>query len=177
LDERILWKWKEEALSAYGMDMSELMFDYCIDELRYKFKRLKGCITVYDGDVVKSDTAIPSSLQVALRDAVAPLENIPVVYRDWHPGSNEIVLDLVHPSLFPVIYGRTRILRDNVVGLGDCVKKCGEGETLSIQNNTHDIDLEDLSRHSYLYSRKISMAAVRSKVSRRQIHVCLFSNY
>jgi hypothetical protein len=26
---------------------------------------------------------------------------------DWHPGSNGQVLDLVHPSLYPVVYGRT----------------------------------------------------------------------
>jgi hypothetical protein len=97
LNERRVAKWKEEALTAPGMGMIEPMFDYCMDELRYKSKRFKesGYITVHDGDVVKSDTAIPSSLQVSLREAVAPLESIPIVYRDWHPGLHETVLDLV----------------------------------------------------------------------------------
>jgi len=114
--------------------MTERMFTYCVDELRHKSKMFQetGIITAYDGDVVKSDVAISSSLKGILRIAVAPLEDIPEVYRDWHPNSNKMVLDLVHPSLFPVVYGRTRILSTTIVGLADCVKRCGEGETLSV---------------------------------------------
>ncbi|KAH9926109.1 uncharacterized protein B0H18DRAFT_1006567 [Fomitopsis serialis] len=39
--------------------------------------------------------------------AVAPLEAMPDSKKDWHPGSDERILDLVHPSLYPVVYGRT----------------------------------------------------------------------
>ena len=39
--------------------------------------------------------------------AVTPLENVPDSEKDWHPGSDGLVLDLVHPSLYPIIYGRT----------------------------------------------------------------------
>lgn len=39
--------------------------------------------------------------------AVAPLENVPDFEKDWHPGSDDLVLDLVHPSLYPIVYGRT----------------------------------------------------------------------
>jgi Protein of unknown function (DUF4246) len=110
------------------------MFTYCIDELRYKSKLFlqTGIISAYDAGIIKSDIAIPTSLRDALRTAVAPLEDVPEVYRDWHPGSNEMVLDLVHPSLFPVVYGRTRILPNSILSLDDCVKRCGEGETLSV---------------------------------------------
>jgi len=113
------------------------MVTWCLDELRYKSEKFHetGMITVHDGDVVKSDTIIPSSLQDALKVAAAPLENIPEMYRDWHPGSDETVLDLVHPSLFPVVYGRTRILRDSLVGLDDCVKRCGDGMTLQVPSS------------------------------------------
>ena len=38
---------------------------------------------------------------------MVPLENVPDSEKDWHPGSDGLVLDLVHPSLFPVVYGRT----------------------------------------------------------------------
>ncbi|TFY53754.1 hypothetical protein EVJ58_g9272 [Rhodofomes roseus] len=38
---------------------------------------------------------------------LAPLESVPDSEKDWHPGSDGKVLDLVHPSLYPVIYGRT----------------------------------------------------------------------
>jgi hypothetical protein len=129
-DEAIVDKWKTETLAASEIDMTETMFKYCIDELRYKSKAFRetGAVSVYNGDVVKSDNAIPLSLRDGLCAAIRPLEDVPEGLRDWHPGSNETVLDLVHPSLFPLVYGRTRILKDSVIGLDDCIQKCGEGE-------------------------------------------------
>jgi hypothetical protein len=125
-------KWKAEALETENVDLSEKMFKCCIDELRYKSKIFQetGVVSAYDRDVVKSDRVIPLSLKNSLRIAASALENIPETHRDWHPGSDETVLDLVHPSLFPVIYGRTKILSDSFVGLEDCIKRCGEGVTL-----------------------------------------------
>lgn len=110
------------------------MIAYCIDELRWKSKAFKkrGFVTAYDGDVVKSDTIIPDALKLELRAAAAPLEKIPVAKRDWHPGSNKTVLNLVHPSLYPVVYGMTRILKDSLLNLDDCVDRCGEGDTLPV---------------------------------------------
>jgi len=46
-------------------------------------------------------------LREKLLAAVAPLENVPDSEKDWHPGSDGLVLDLVHPSLYPVVYDRT----------------------------------------------------------------------
>ena len=37
--------------------------------------------------------------------AVVPLEADSK--RDWHPGSDGFVLNLVHPALYPIVYGRT----------------------------------------------------------------------
>jgi len=131
-DKTTVANWKAEALATPEIDLTDCMFAYCIDELRYKSKIFQqtGIIIVYDCGVVKSDTAIPSWLRDALRTAAAPLENVPAVHRNWHPDSDEMVLDLLHPSFFPVIYGRTRILEDSLVGLDDCVKRCGEGSEL-----------------------------------------------
>lgn len=42
------------------------------------------------------------------------------------------VVDLVHPSLFPVIYGRSRILKDEAIGLDDCLAHSGSGEVLPV---------------------------------------------
>jgi hypothetical protein len=113
------------------------MVTWCIDEIRYKTQQFKetGTITAYNGNIVKSDIVIPLSLQQDLRTAAAPLEDVPDVHRDWHPGSDGTVLDLVHPSLFPVVYGRTRILTDSLVSLEDCVQKCGEGVTLQVPSS------------------------------------------
>lgn len=133
-DETIALKWKAEILPAEDNDITEEMVDWCIDELRYKAKIFEetGAVSVYNGDVVKSDTAVSDSLKAALRQAVTALEDIPVREKDWHPGSDEKVLDLVHPSLFPLVYGRSRILLDSLVGLDDCIQRCGEGETIPV---------------------------------------------
>jgi hypothetical protein len=112
------------------------MVNWIIAELRYKakiFKETGGAVSVFNGDVVKSDLAIPTEVQESLRAAVRKLEDIPQAYKDYHPGSDGKVLDLVHPSLFPVIYGRSRILEDSLVGLEDCLEAIGKGNVLPIQ--------------------------------------------
>ncbi|KAF8625748.1 hypothetical protein AX17_006774 [Amanita inopinata Kibby_2008] len=130
----IVSKWKKEVLEADGVDISQAMVDWCIEELRYKAKIFEktGMVTVYDADVVKSDVAVPQELKEPLKDAVRPLEDVAPTERDWHPGSDERVLDLVHPSLFPLVYGRSRILPDGVTNLDNCIRQCGEGVTLTI---------------------------------------------
>ncbi|RDB21416.1 hypothetical protein Hypma_011642 [Hypsizygus marmoreus] len=132
-DEAITSKWKTEILSG-GNDITGKMVDWCIAELQYKAKSFgaTGAVSVYNGDVVKSDTAVPNSLKEDLKRAAASLEGVPVWQQDWHPGSNEKVLDLVHPSLFPLIYGRSRILPTALVSLDDCIERCGEGEIVPI---------------------------------------------
>lgn len=55
----------------------------------------------------QSDKLIPETLREELLSAVAPLESVPDTEKDWHPGSNGQVLDLVYPSLWPVVYKRT----------------------------------------------------------------------
>ncbi|GLB35536.1 putative protein of unknown function (DUF4246) [Lyophyllum shimeji] len=135
-DETITSKWKAEALSEDDpdMDMTEKMVDWCIAEVQYKAELFEktGFVTVYNGDVVKSDSAIPDTLKEALRAATALLEQVPDREKDWHPNSDDKVLDLVHPSLFPLVYGRSRILSDSTVGLDDCVKRSGEGVTIPV---------------------------------------------
>lgn len=67
--------------------------------------------------VIKSDTAVSSELKAALRTAAARLEDIPDRLKDWRPGSKGRVLDLVHPSLFPLVYGRSRTPSSGVFDL------------------------------------------------------------
>ena len=114
--------------------MTRRMMNYIIEELKWKSETLQktGFVQVFDTGVVKSDTAISKELQQALKQAVLPLENVPKNQRDYHPGSDDKVIDLVHPSLFPVIFGHTRVLPDKVIGLDDCLDNAGQGELLSI---------------------------------------------
>lgn len=119
-DDAIVMKWKTEILDVPGRDVSEAMIDWCIAEVRYKVKEYKeyGIVEGLDG-VFKSDIIIPEELRVALKDAAAPLEDVPEKQKDWHPGSNGQVLDLVHPSMYPLVYGQSRILARGNVGLDD----------------------------------------------------------
>lgn len=114
------------------------MAAYCIDELKYKAELFQktGAVSIFHGDVVKADDCIPADLKNALRAAVAVLENIPNKRKDWRSGSNETVLDLVHPSLYPLTYGLTRIMPDGVVDLETCLTKSGDGETISVPPQT-----------------------------------------
>ena len=84
-----------------------------------------------DAAVIKSDIAISSELKAALRVGAALLEDIPERLRDWHPGSDGKVLDLVHPSLFPLVYGRSRVLSSGSVELQQCMSYIGNGEIVS----------------------------------------------
>ena len=84
------------------------MMDWIIKELQWKTNTFgeTGQVVAFDAGVVKSDTQIPAELQQALRDAVHHLEDVAEEHKDYHPGSEKKVLDLVHPSLFPLVYGR-----------------------------------------------------------------------
>lgn len=59
--------------------------------------------------IYESDTLISDPLKERLSAGVSALENVPEEEKDWHPGSNHQVLDLVHPSLFPLRYGKTLV--------------------------------------------------------------------
>ncbi|KXH33290.1 hypothetical protein CSIM01_03204 [Colletotrichum simmondsii] len=135
-DPVISGKWKEEvqaldweAYRSHG-DFTKNMAEACMQELRKKSMLYEetGLIPVLDYStcVIKSDKLLPSSLVGRLKVAVKSLEDIPDVEKDWHPGSDGKVLDLVHPSLFPLLYGRSRIMHQRIA-LDDCLKTGGPG--------------------------------------------------
>ncbi|KAK0716044.1 hypothetical protein B0H67DRAFT_554442 [Lasiosphaeris hirsuta] len=135
-DEEILSRWRAEA-DAHSAEvegdvyLSQEMFDFCIAELRDKSThfRATGRITILDAElaIIKSNVAISPALQSSLQTYVRTLEDVPDAQKDWHPGSDKTVLDLVHPSLFPVVWGLTRALDDGLVPLADCIKATGKG--------------------------------------------------
>lgn len=81
--------------------------------------------------MVKSDITIPETLRRDLIQEAGLLEQVPDNLKDWHPGSNKMVLDLLHPSLFPLVYGRSRVLPFGNVPLKECAKFTGLGEVLT----------------------------------------------
>ncbi|KAL2827946.1 hypothetical protein BDW59DRAFT_159904 [Aspergillus cavernicola] len=150
-NEEITNKWRKE-LSESGKDVTEPMINYIIEELKWKAKQYgkTGIVTAYDPGVVKSDVAILPELQKQLREAVKPLENVPEDEKDYHPRSDMKVVDLVHPSLFPLVYGKTRILRDQRIGADDCFQSVGQGELTVVQDEVriHHWDLGETRPYS-----------------------------
>ncbi|OQD70907.1 hypothetical protein PENPOL_c001G07677 [Penicillium polonicum] len=132
-DEDITAEWRNKTFRL-GQYVTPKMMDWIIKELQWKagvFKE-KGLVHVFDVGVIKSDTAVSKDLQQALKEAVKPLENIPEDQKDYHPGSDKKVVNLVNPSLFPVRYGQTHVLANRTIGLHDCLSSVGQGDLIPV---------------------------------------------
>ncbi|MFF4007806.1 DUF4246 domain-containing protein [Streptomyces sp. NPDC001717] len=102
-DADIVAKWTREAL-AQGL--TEAQVRYVLAELVH-YAALRDArtgveVSAVDG-VWQSDALVDDELRSRLREAVRVLEEVPEAERDWHPGSDGQVLDLVHPSLFCLV--------------------------------------------------------------------------
>ncbi|KAJ6524441.1 hypothetical protein DFH09DRAFT_1250825 [Mycena vulgaris] len=114
-DPEILSKWRMEALEQQkpinrDERLTEKMVDYVLAELAGYAKIAdnergieRGCFDA----IWYSDRLISDNVAERLKAAAIALENVPDNEKDWHPGSNGQVLDLVHPSLYCVVYDRT----------------------------------------------------------------------
>lgn len=94
------------AREARAQGLTEAQVRYVLAELRYyaalRDARTGAEVSVVDG-VWQSDTLVDEALRSRLREAVRVLEEVPEAERDWHPGADGQVLDLVHPSLFCLV--------------------------------------------------------------------------
>jgi hypothetical protein len=89
-----------------------LLWNYIYLKLKVETRDKKTGIEVSTVDgTFHSDTLIDESLRQELIEAVGLLENVQEGEKDWHPGSNNQVLDLVHPSLFPLVIGKSPVLK------------------------------------------------------------------
>ncbi|KID88648.1 hypothetical protein MAJ_11046, partial [Metarhizium majus ARSEF 297] len=151
-DPNIAARWKHEVLSLnwteyrkHG-DFTKNMAEMCIQELRKKAALYEetSLIPVMDHStcVIKSDKLVSEDLTERLKTAVKSLEDVPDSDKDWHPGSDGKVLDLVHPSLFPLLYGRSRIMRHQRIGLDECLNFCGRGFLLEKPGDNSESQLE-----------------------------------
>ncbi|KAM0522607.1 hypothetical protein ACHAPE_002199 [Trichoderma viride] len=109
---------------------------FCVKELRKKANYYveTGIIPTFEASaaIVKSDVLVSVSLRAELQKAFNKLKLDQRSEPNWHPKSNEQVLDLVHPSMYPLVYGRTRVLQDEVVGITDAIHKwAGKGEAIA----------------------------------------------
>ncbi|KAJ2749942.1 hypothetical protein GGI19_005384 [Coemansia pectinata] len=107
-------RWKAE---AKAQNLTDLEVDYVFAELGYYASLHKADTNIILGAVDGvwcSDSLVDDETTKALKDYAAILENVPARDKDWHPNSNDQVLNLIHPSLFPLIYKRSSVLSEPI---------------------------------------------------------------
>lgn len=129
-----------------GKDVTPKMVDWIIDELRFKARihQHAHAVSVFNGDVVKSDCILSDELRQELKKAVTAIVEEPGFVRDYHPGSDDKELDIVHPYMFPLVFGRSRILPDRVIGIDDALPNAGQGEIIPVPEDP-GITREDMT--------------------------------
>ncbi|PNS15612.1 hypothetical protein CAC42_871 [Sphaceloma murrayae] len=174
-DDTITTKWRSEVVRNEDDPVegfSDAMFDFCLSELQDKARKHEdtGIVSIYEvGPVVcKSDSLVSEDTRLQLRQTVAELlENVPERLMDWHPGSNGKVLDLVHPSLFPLMYGRSRALPTSTICLKDCLAAIGTGELVSLPSNEsgNEYDADSRRKLGDVWSHKFQWLPAEVKWS------------
>jgi hypothetical protein len=142
-DDAIVAKWRAEARALPLI--SEPAWEWVLTEVREKAEAFKSSRRVVALDstarCAKSDVLVSPELRAELIAGVAPLLSVPDDQKDWHPGSSDQVLNLVHPSLYPLVYGRTRVLtQGGCVDLAGMLASCGKGEVAA--QTEHDFSEE-----------------------------------
>ncbi|RPD77171.1 hypothetical protein L226DRAFT_459562 [Lentinus tigrinus ALCF2SS1-7] len=95
--------------------ISNAQLDYIFEQLKYEAAQRDPETGIFATSIYRvheSRSLIPPALKDDLLKGVALLENVPEDQKDWHPGSNKQVLDLVHPSLYCLRIGETLFRAD-----------------------------------------------------------------
>ncbi|CEL03968.1 hypothetical protein ASPCAL05103 [Aspergillus calidoustus] len=144
-NDEIVSNWKEDCWRLFvaywaqqeGLgELTDRSWQWVMHELRYRAKQRgehgkHAPIPVFETDVVESDYAVPVSLKEALRAAVSVLENVPEAGKDYHPWANEQVLDLIHPSLFLLVFRLSRVMVDVQLSVSQGITLAGKGEVIN----------------------------------------------
>lgn len=143
-DDNIAEKWMKDGLNS-EFDITPNMAKWIIDELRFKsiIYEKSNAVTLRNGDITKSDSAIPNALVNRLREACKELETGPFHRVEVIPGTGGRQRALIPVGLFPLVYGRSRILTDRIIGVRDALDAMGKGETIPRPNET-GITREDM---------------------------------
>ncbi|CAA7268687.1 unnamed protein product [Cyclocybe aegerita] len=172
----VVHRWTQEVLATEDADVEQKMMDWVFAELRYKARVFHetGVVSVYTGDVIKCDTALNESFKHELQAAVKPLEDVPEREQDWHPGSDDKVLDLVHPSLFPLVYGRSKILESGRTILEDCAEMCGQGVVIPLPPEEEKTMYLYTEKHAY--SRNFQWLPCEVDISTNKARITSYIN-
>ncbi|KAL6800419.1 hypothetical protein J3E68DRAFT_448661 [Trichoderma sp. SZMC 28012] len=136
-DTRITEGWKKEMLALEWSDylnhatFTLPMAEWCIEELKDKADLYEktGLIPILDSKagVIKSDKLVPDDLKrelsIASKKLLQTLDENDISH-------NGISFHLIDPSIYPLIYDRSRILPDRTINRTNCLEACGKGDIL-----------------------------------------------
>ena len=105
-DEEIKKKWIDE---AQVQQFEKSMIKYMFDKLKHEISETKeiGSIASPFHAIFQSDNLIDISLKKKFQKQLELLESLP---KDYHPFSNDLVVDLIHPSLYCFVGDRTPVV-------------------------------------------------------------------
>lgn len=161
-DENIITKWKLESFDH--TQLSKKCFDYMIAELRYYAKNsinitkqfYTSTIDISSVDnVYQSDNLINNSIRQKLTFYLETLKfpekfNLNGVGKlDWHPNSNEQILDLIHPSLFCYIKDVSINKNKNIIGV-EIKKKQPEYTSKKYQWLPTDVQIDQYGNSKFM---------------------------
>ncbi|KAJ2580924.1 hypothetical protein GGH95_002335, partial [Coemansia sp. RSA 1836] len=104
------------ATEAKAKELTDVEFRYVLDELAY-YSSLhplgsNARLSAADG-VWFSDSLIDLETTNELKEYAAILASAPDHQRDWYPDGESRMLNLIDPSLFPLIYSRSKLCRQS----------------------------------------------------------------
>ncbi|PWN33664.1 uncharacterized protein FA14DRAFT_64352 [Meira miltonrushii] len=108
-DETIVANWRQE---CFTQGFTTSMFDWMMKALHFKAKSKEektGVQMSPPPSVFHSDALIDENLQSRLNKGFCELMKVNKRFYDWHPGSKQMVLDLVHPSMYCLALGRSHL--------------------------------------------------------------------
>lgn len=112
----------------------------------------------YSACVLKSDSLLQQDehLLDKLKTTVARPEHVLDNQKDWRPQSNRKVLDLIHPSLYLLIYGRTRVLMHRRINLSNALNHYRIGRPISKKEDTRMKLPEETWKYVHNYIKVVS---------------------
>ncbi|KAK4451303.1 hypothetical protein QBC34DRAFT_436837 [Podospora aff. communis PSN243] len=135
------WKVGEDGVARAGSIkeppgiLDEDCVKWCTAELRAKAEHFKktGVVPTLDSTfgVAKSDVLVPDGVQHSLRHGFLRVEAERASSGNMDGYETAGVRDIVDPSMYPLIFGHSRVVQDAPVGVADAIDKwAGTGEAI-----------------------------------------------
>jgi len=146
-DIRIVEKWMQELLD---LGFSKAVVERSISEIKgfYRSRWDGGAYPASVDGAWADDSGMDSDLFDQLRDAIDALSRSEDV--DWHPGTNDRVRDLVHPSLYCLVSNETKRVFEPM-STASCIDVAGE-ELVVFDSTSDDKRLYQSDQYQWLPS-------------------------